>query len=129
MPKCVQIRRKKQQPCIGDMDTLVTLQTRKLGAPVGGSAFYTLGFSGTEIWALIETKAGTELFDGVNENRPITHDLYVHFDDTITAEKWILLENGERLDILKVVNLDQRSIYMKLQCTDRGLDTHAGSEA
>jgi len=129
MPQCIKIRKKKQQVCIGDLIDRVTLQTRVLTAPTGGSAFYTVDFTGTEIWSMIETKNGTDFFDGVDEQRLITHDVYVHFDSTITAESWILMESTERLDILQVVNLDQRSLFMKLVCTDRGLDTHAGSGA
>jgi len=129
MPTCIKIRKKKQQVCIGDLIDRVTLQTRALTAPTGGSAFYTLDFTGTEIWAMIETREGTDLFDGVDEQRLITHNVYVNFDSAITAESWLLMESTERLDILQVVNLDQRSLFMKLVCTDRGVEAHAGSGA
>jgi len=128
MPQCVNIRKKKQQVCVGDLRDRVTLQTRKLAVPTGGSAFYTLDFTGTLIWAMIETKNGADLFDGVDEQRLITHNVYVRFDSAITAETWLLTETDERLDILQVVNLDQRSRFMKLVCTNRGLESHTGSQ-
>lgn len=124
MPRCVPIRAKRRKLCIGDMEHQITLENRAIQPPVFGSVDFTEDFTGNPpVWALIETVSGKTFFDGVSTEIDVTHWIFIEFDVTVTAETWIKLEDGRRLDILNVEDLDERSDFMKLQCNDRGAKT------
>ena len=124
MPRCVKIKRKKRQYCIGDMGSLVTLQNRAIQPPVFGDPDFDEKFTNADIVAAaIDTVSGKTFFDGISQDTNITHEIGIMFDPTVTSETWIELEDGRRLDILKVENLDERSQFLKLICTDRGAKT------
>ncbi len=122
MPTCQPIRKRRRQPCIGDMEDEITLENRAIQAP----DFDTVDFDETftapnpPVWALIETPRGKTFFDGVSTEQDVTHWIYINFDVTVTAETWVKLTDGRRLDILRVENLDERSQYQLLECNDRG---------
>ncbi len=127
MPVCSKIRKKKQQICIGDMRDRVIVEDRDLTAPLSGVDASEVFSNANSIWAMIQTVAGVEFFNEVNQAVDVTHFVYVRFDSTITVEKWLRLENGQRLDILQVENMDQRNSTLKLRCTNRGQDTKAAA--
>ncbi len=129
MPVCSKIRKKKRQICIGDMRDRVILEDRDLTAPFVGVDASEVFSNASSIWAMIETVDGVEFFNSVNQAVDVTHFVYVNFDSSITVEKWLRLENGQRLDILKVDNLDERNSVLKLQCTNRGQDTKEAASA
>ena len=122
MPKCQPIRKKRRNICIGDMEDEITLENRAIQPP----DFDTVDFDETftapnpPVWALIETVRGKTFFDGVSTEEDVTHWIYINFDSTVTAETWVKLTDGRRLDILRVENLDERSDFMLLHCVDRG---------
>lgn len=123
MPVCSKIRKKKRQICIGDMRDRVIVEDRNLTAPLVGIDASEVFSNQSSIFALIETVTGVEFFNSVNQAIDVTHFVYIRFDSSITVEKWLRLENGERLDILQVENLDERNSFLKLRCTNRGSDT------
>lgn len=129
MPKCVKIRRKHRQVCIGDLDTIIALQDRAL-TPSESSVDASEVFSNSnpDVWAMMETKLGETIFDGTGTERDVTHRFYIRFLDDITAETWISF-NSKRIDILDVENLDERSEFLLLRCTNRGLDTNRANDA
>ena len=99
----------------------VTLQDRDIQAPIGGSPDFDLQFSAGEPWTcIIKTPRGKTLFDGVGTDRPITHELCGPYLAGVTAETWVLLEDGRRLDILDVENCCEANERLKLRCTERG---------
>lgn len=122
MPRCQFIQKKRRNICIGDMEDEITLENRDIQAP----DFDTVDFDETftalnpPVWSLIETVEGKTFFDGVSTEKDITHWIYINFDITVTAETWVKLQDGRRLDILRVENLDERSDFMLLHCDDRG---------
>ncbi len=122
MPRCLPIRKKRRQVCIGDLEDQVTLENRAIAAP----EFDTVDFDETftapnpAVWAMIETVTGKTFFDGVSTEEDVTHWVYIAFDSTVTAETWVKLDDGRRLDIVRVENLDERSDFMLLHCIDRG---------
>lgn len=130
MAKCIRVRVKKRELCIGDLDTLITIQNRDITPPVFNNVDFGENFSGDlEVWSGIETVSGKTYFDGVNTETPITHKVYMEYDSTITSESWILLENNTRLDILRVNDLDEQHEWLELVCVDRGLATNEASKA
>lgn len=122
MSRCIRIKRKNRKVCLGDLDTLITLENRAIQAPDFDTVDFDEEFTPTNdpVWALLETVTGKTFFDGVSTEQDITDWIYIRFDETVTAETWVKLDNGSRLDILRVNNLDRRSEFMLLECTDRG---------
>lgn len=128
MPQCVKIRKKKRQACVGDMRDRIIIQDRDIVPPVGDSVDLTELFSGDQpVWAGINTVSGETIFDGTGTERDVTHRLITRYIEGVTSENWILTEGDERLDILDVENLDERSEYMLLRCTNRGTSSNAAS--
>ncbi len=122
MPTCQPIRKKRRQPCIGDMEDRITLENRAIEAPEADTVDFDETFTAPNppVWALVETVRGKTFFDGVSTEEDVTHWIYINFDATVTAETWVKLEDGRRLDVLRVENLDERSKYQLLHCNDRG---------
>ncbi len=129
MPQCVKIRRKKRQPCIGDMDDLITLQGRTLTPPASGvDATEEFADTNPDVWALIETVSGETMFDDTGTERDITHLFIISFITGISSETWILF-NNDRLDILSVEDLDERHEFLMLRASNRGVDTNEANRA
>ncbi len=133
MAQCIKIRKKKRQYCVGDLRDTIDLLDRNITAPTEfssvdyGEEFQT-SLPGAGLSAAINTVAGKTFFDGVSTETPITHMIGIRFIENVTAENWVLFD-GRRLDILKVENLDERSLWLELTCVDRGLATKEASKA
>lgn len=122
MPRCVQIRRKKRQVCIGDMRDRVIIQTRAITVPDANSVDFTETFSADQtVWAMVETKTGTQIFDGTNIIGVATHDIYIRFIAGVTFQKWLKFKSTY-YDILDVQNLEERDEFYLLRCSLRGDD-------
>ena len=120
MPKCVPIRRKKRDVCIGDMRDKVTIQTRAITVPGANSVDFGESFSADQdVWALVETKTGTQIFDGTNIVGVATHNIYIRFIAGVTFQKWLRFKNIT-YDILDVQNLEERDEFYLLRCSLRG---------
>ncbi len=129
MPTCVKIRRKKRQPCIGDMDELITLQGRTLAPPTSGvDATEEFADTDPDVWALVETVSGETLFDNTGTERDVTHNFLVNFIAGVTSETWVLF-NNDRLEILSVEDLDERHEFLLLKATNRGIETNEANRA
>ncbi len=123
MPKCAPIRRKKRNVCIGDMRDQVVIQTRAITAPGTNSVDFGETFTGdATVWALIETKTGTQIFDGTNIIGVATHNIYIRFIAGVTFEKWLTFKSV-KYDILDVQNLEERDEFFLLRCSLRGDET------
>lgn len=121
MPTCNPVRKKRRNVCIGDMDDRVTLENRAITAPEFEGVDFDETFTpNPPVWAMVRTVKGKTFFDGVGTEIDITHEVGINFDATVTTSTWVTLEDGRRLDILQIENLDERSDYMMLDCTDRG---------
>lgn len=129
MPTCVKIRRKKRQPCIGDMDELITLQGRTLTPPTSGvDATEEFADTNPDVWALVETTSGETLFDNTGTERDVTHKIVINFISGVTAQSWVLF-NNDRLDILTVEDLEERHEFLILRASNRGVDTNEANRA
>lgn len=125
MTACEKIVGRKRQVCAGDLDRLITLQIRNIEAPVFDAVDYSMAFTTiNDLWAMVETKKGTTIFDGTNIERIVDATFYIPFIPDITAESWILFE-GIRYDIIRVEDLDLRHDYLALYTTTRGIDTNS----
>ena len=99
----------------------VTLQNRAIAPPVSGSADFDENFTGdTVVQAILKTKRGEALFDGVATDQPITHRVCIAWLAGVTAETWIKLADATLLDIVDVENCGEQDIKLILSCTARG---------
>jgi head-tail adaptor len=103
----------------------VIIQTRAITVPSANSVDLTETFSGDQtVWALVETKTGTQIFDGTNIVGVATHDIYIRFIAGVTFQKWLKFKSIY-YDILDVQNLEERDEFYLLRCSLRGDDTDA----
>ncbi len=130
MPKMLQAPAKKRQPCIGDMTMKVRLLLRELQPPSPGETDFSEKF--TEFaapFAKVVTRSGKTFWDGVNQaDVAVTHELDLYWRDDVDTGTWLLLSNGNRLRVLAVDGLDERGQFMRLTCTDRGLEDKAAAQ-
>lgn len=117
------IRKGRRKLCVGDLRDRVQLQGRRLTEPAFGSADFDEAFDPSpEAWASVKTVTGRTIFDGASQqDREITHEVRIRHDPCVTAETWIRLEDGRRLDVVRVEDLEERHEYRVLLCTERGV--------
>ena len=135
MPVCKKIRGQFRKTCIGDKNDFVTIQNRAVTTPgtldPTNKFYFTETFTNIadfQVFAMIKTVKGETFFDNTNIERDVTHHLYVNFDTNIDAQKWVTLEDGDRLDILDVEDLDNRHTDMLLRCTNRGPSSNSKND-
>ena len=132
MPKCEFIRKKKRRVCVGDMKDVITLNNRDITPPLFNTVDFDENFDPIDVgnpesFSLIETVTGKTFFDGVNTETPITHIIYIPYNENVTAETWITFED-RRIDILRVEDFDERHQFMKLTCNERGLTSREATK-
>jgi SPP1 family predicted phage head-tail adaptor len=114
------IKRKNRISCIGDMRERVKLHDRALRVPEFGSSDFTENFSGTKtVWANVKTVSGQTFFTGANIDVSLTHSIIIRYDESVTSETWVELNNNN-LKIISVEDLDERHEFLRLRCTERG---------
>ena len=120
MPRCTKKKRRNRTVCAGSLNKRIEIQSRTIrGARPGQKKFSEEFKEKNEVWAMLETTRGTQLFDGTDLMDGITHIFYIRFQENITQENWILFED-RRFDILDVEDLDENHEFLKLSCNERG---------
>lgn len=123
MSTCINIRRKHRKVCIGDLNTLIKLQTRSITPPSSGVDLSETFVTTSDVYSLIETVNGKSFFNDVGIAINVTHHIYIVYIAGITDEDWIEftdVSGNRRFDILDFEDLDERHEYLKLVCNDRG---------
>ena len=121
MAKCQFIKRRHRKLCIGDLNTLIKLQSRSITEPLFGGTDFDEDFVDTgEVWAKVETVSGKTIFDGVGSDIVVTHMITIRFDSSVSNETWIELD-GKRIDILNFEDWEERHEFLLLLCTNRGV--------
>lgn len=112
---------RRRKVCVGDLNQRITLQDRDIVPPIFGDADFTEDFTeDNDCWAAIQTVHGKTFFDGVNQRDVnLTHEIFIRYDATVTAETWILYDS-RRFDIVSVEDLDEQHTFMRLMCVDKG---------
>ena len=105
----------------------ITIQNRSIVAPAFGSPDFDEEFTGDiEVTALVNTKRGKTLFDGVATDQVITHKFCMHYIEGVTDESWVLFK-GRRFDIIDVENCCENDKRLTLSATERGTGEAAKS--
>lgn len=121
MPSCQFIKRKHRKICIGDLNSLILLQSRHIVAPVFDDVDFDEDFQDTsEVWAKIDTQIGKTVFDGVDTDINVTHKITIRFDPSVTTETWVEFAS-RKFDIMLTENLEERDEWLLLFCTVRGV--------
>ena len=63
---------------------------------------------------------GRTIFNGVDTDIALTHEITVRYDPDIGAETWVQLVDGTRLDVVDTQDLDERNEYIVMLCNARG---------
>lgn len=106
---------------IGDLDTVVSLRFRTLNEPNFGDVDFDEDFTDhIDVWSSVNTKSGVTIFNGVNTEVVISHEIVIRYEDGITAEMWIELEGGILLDIEKVENINEDYEFLSIMCSLSG---------
>jgi SPP1 family predicted phage head-tail adaptor len=119
------IRVKNRGARIGDMIHYILIHTRDITVPAFGSIDFSENFTGVTSWASIATPRGKTVFDDVGQEIDVTHVLRIRYDVAVTNQTYIQLEDGRRLKILAVENLDENNWYIEIKASDRGLNEAA----
>lgn len=123
MTQCQSIYRKRKKVCIGDKDTLITIQNRSIKAPTDGVDFDEEFSAVGKYWALHDRPGNSTLFDGTNTEVVVTDRFYIEYDARVTTESWIELD-GNKYDIVaSPLDIDGTKTDMLLNCVLRGPKT------
>lgn len=115
------LQRPHRKVAVGDLSDLVKVQARTIEDPTFSDTDFEEGFSSpADTWARVRTVSGRVILNEVGVDVAITHEVVIRFVEGVTTESWVLLENGSRLRVADVEDLDERHEYLRLQCVDRG---------
>lgn len=132
MAKCVKLQRKKTQVCVGNMNKFIEIYVRNIQAPLNSLGLspdyredFTILYS---LWALVETPRGKVTFDAVGIDKVISTIFYIYAVPNITAQNWIVYD-ANRYDIVRVTNLEENKLFLKLETVLRGSTDKDASQA
>lgn len=125
MPRRVQLHAPLRTVPIGDRTHRVLLLERTQTPPGAGETELGMTFSEqARLWCDVRTKTGVFFFDGVAPGEggdvPVTHELWMEFYPGKLSERWLELDDGTRLRILHVDDLEERHLFHRILCTARG---------
>ena len=124
------VKHRRRKICVGDLIHKIKLLPRDITEPGFGETDFGEDFTDErDAFAKVITVAGTTLFNGINTDVNVTHEVYIRFDPDVGAETWVELEDGTRLDVVFADDLDERHEWLKLICTERGPASQGASEA
>lgn len=105
------------------------MDVRSIEEPLSGSVDFDEAFDGRGAWASVKSVAGKTFFNAANVDVSLTHEIMIRFDPAVSAETWLQLEDGSRVKIVDVENLEERREWQRLRCTERGSKTIEASKA
>lgn len=126
----VNVKKRTRKVCVGDLNHLIKILPRDLVEPKFMETDFGEDFAGHwEVLAKVVTTKGATVFNGVNTDVNVTHEVYIRFDADVTAEAWVDLDDGTRLNVVFIDDLDERHEWMKLICSERGANSQEASFA
>lgn len=131
MPVCKTVPREHRKLCAGDLDKDVQVLERDIVPPDAGEVDYDIDLNTATapiVYASVKTPRGRAIFDGTGIQVDVTHTFGVRYDETYTAEMFVLME-GRFFRILDVNDLDERHEWMVLSCAERGTEDNPANKA
>lgn len=117
-------KRPLKQVAVGDMRDRILIRQRDIGGPDFDSpAKLKEGYKTiAAVWCKVKTNiSGKQVFDGVNETTgggvilSSTHVFTIRYREGITSEN-VVDYKGEYYEIVRVVNPEERNMYLELNC-------------
>jgi head-tail adaptor len=132
MPRLVRTTRRRERVPVGDLSERIFVENRSLPTPVYGSAAEDMVFTpfeqNAQVWANVETVVGVTFFDSVaGLDRPVSHIVVMRWIEGVSAETWLRLDDGTRLDIVSVSTIDARHEFLRVQAAATGSNTQGVS--
>lgn len=131
MAKCVKLKRTKTQVCVGNLSKYIEIYERRLKSPLDSLSdspdyrdeFFLL----YNVWAMLETPKGKNIFDKLGIDKAISTIFYIRYLPNITSQNWVAY-NGNRYDIVRVADLEENNLFLKLECIITGSVNKEGSK-
>lgn len=118
------VRIRNKRVCIGDLKHRVTLHDRDITPPGFEGADYGMDYTPiAKVWAAIKTTSGKTLFDGVSQDKAISHVIYIRFRKGLESELWVEFADGTRLKVAENENSNEANQFLLLFCEKRGSKT------
>lgn len=116
------IPKRRRRPPVGSLRDRVVISTREIDEPAFGDPDFDVLFRDDRArWAQVNTTTGRTLFASATRGDvPITHVVIIRYDPTVNESQSVLLETGERLEIVRAEALDQRREWTQLSCSSTG---------
>lgn len=106
--------------CAGDLSKRIYVEVRTIMPPVDGGVDYSEEFTERkQIWAMVETINGAQIFDGTNIIGQISHRFTVRWRKDLTIQSWVEYQ-GQKYKIINIENQNQRNRFLILSCIVRG---------
>jgi len=121
---CTTKKNTNLQICSGDLNKRITIFNRTIQPPSGQSVDYTEIFSiPTQVWAMIETIKGIQIFDGTNIISLSTHRFTIRYQKSLDVDiqKWVQYAS-KRYKIIDVQNQNEQNKFIIINATLRGAD-------
>ena len=123
------LQRPRRRPTTGDLRHRITIQNRSITPPDLNEYDLDHDFeTHREVWASVETISGETIFDGVQGDDVVSHQITFRWLEGVTAESWILLNDGTRIDILADENIEERGQFIVVKGKRTGLATNSASQ-
>lgn len=125
------LKRRARRPRVGDLRTRVVVQGRAIQPPNVDEVDFDHEFETTAtVWASIETLSGETLFDqAAGQDIVVSHRVIIRWLEGVTAETWLELPDGTRLDVVSIENLEERSEFLALMARRTGLTSDKVGQA
>lgn len=113
----------KRKVCIGDLKSIITIKRRTLSTPDLDGVDYDLNFENKQdVYAMLVTKSGTQIFDGTSLLGVATHYFYIRFMDDLSLSCWVEHQD-KNYKILDIEDIDERNEWLILRCAKMGDST------
>ena len=108
---------------LGQLDQLIDINIRNIGSSSSSSLKFDEGFTLLQnVQAKIETVSGLAVFGQSNQIRAVTHVFTICFIVGLDIDTWINFK-GRNFDIIDIENLAETGTFLKIRCSERGIDT------
>lgn len=122
---CAKKKIKDVKLCIGDLNSLIQIQERRLPEitdiddPEPSFVFTTI----LSTWSAVETIRGTSRFSNVNIEDSTTHLFWIRYNPNLSIPEngnTFILFKGRYFRIIRVTNSNEQDEWVMIEASDRG---------
>jgi SPP1 family predicted phage head-tail adaptor len=79
---------------------------------------YSAPSAAATVWASVEPTAGNERLTAARTNADTTHRVELRYWSGLTAKHWFRFDGTRRLEILSIINPEERNINLVCECRE-----------